>query len=476
MLTVIQERSPLIEIDGGSEIKAVMFTVNGEYIVGGGDDGLRVWRAKDGKRMATMAARDVNCLAVSKDGRWIASGTYEGELFMWDAKTFKNVLTHQEDDDDLFGVDFSPDSTRLLIGSESCTATVWDVATRKKLLSLDHEDWVIAAKYSPQGNRIATATRESVRVWDSNDGRLLVDIPVKVTPYWHSGLLWFNNHLFVVSNSTIKQFEASTGSTVSEWSVPDTNNSSYITLPQHLEFIAYSTNDTVTFWDTSTHTRVGLIQHTQSIRSIALSPDNRFLVIGGNSGKIAITDLRDVPPASYSTVSIFYCQFTLLQFQFDLTDHFVSQLPFIEITNAALDSWKQDWLADVETSLTGTITNSRNQSHHALANRALVRARLQHWDLAIEDAENVSLRSLSHTLLLILNYHKSIKIHPSFNGYIAQSLALVGGGKKAEGCRVYDLAFRHYRYHTIDVDLILLIKVCILCAVELGFPSASYLT
>ena len=474
MLTVRQGRSPLIEIDGGSEIKAVTFTVNGEYLVGGGDDGLRVWRAKDGKQVATMAARDVNCLALSKDGRWIASGTYEGELCMWDAKTFKNVFTHKEDDDDLFGVDFSPDSTRLLIGSENCTATIWDVANRKKSLTLRHEDWVIAAKYSPQGNRIATATHESVRVWDSNGGRLLVDIQVKVTPYWHSGLLWFNNYLFVVSDSTIKKFEASTGSTVSEWSVPDTNNSSCITLPRHLEFIAYSTNDTVTFWDTSTHTRVGLVQHTQSIRSIALSLDNRFLAIGGNNGKIAIGDLRDVPPASYSIVSILYCQSTLLQFQFDMTDRFVSQLPFIDITNAALDSWKQDWLADTETSLTGTITNSRNQSHHALANRALVRARLRHWDLAIEDAENVSLHSLSHTL--ILNYYKSIKIHPSFNGYIAQSLALIGGGKKAEGCRVYDLAFRHYQYHTIDVDLILLIKVCILCAVELSCASATNLT
>jgi hypothetical protein len=84
----------------------------------------------------------------------------------------------------------------------------------------------------------------------------------------------------------------------------------------------------------------------------------------------------------------------------------------------------------------------------------------------------VSLRSLSHTLMFILNYYyKSIKIHPSVNGYIALSIALIGGGKKAEGCRVYDLAFMHY--HTIDVDLILLIKVCILRAVELGFPSAT---
>ena len=92
----------------------------------------------------------------------------------------------------------------------------------------------------------------------------------------------------------------------------------------------------------------------------------------------------------------------------------------------------------------------------------------------IEDAENVGLRSISHVFMFILDYYKSIKIDPSINAYIALSLALISRGKKAEGCRVYDLAFRYY--HTMDIDLILLIKVCILCAVEAGCPLATYLT
>ena len=554
MLTVRQEGSPLIEIDVGSEIRAKTFTASGKYIVGGGPGNeLGVWRVEDGKQMATMAARFVYCLAASKDGRWIAAGTYYGAVIVWDANTFEQVFSHTDNLGDILGLDFSFDSTRVVTASKNQTATVWDVAARKKVLSLDHGDWVVAAKYSPQGDRIATATRDSVRIYDSSDGRLLVDIPGKVTPLFGTGLLWSNDHLFVLSDEKIKEFEASTGSVVSDWLVPDTNDTSCISLPQHRKFIAYSTNDTVTFWDTSTHARVGLIQHTQAIHSIALSPDDQFLAIGGNSGKIAIKDLRDVPPAFYSTVGIVYCWITtyqngftaLLQFHFDIpidhfvpqlppinitdappnswmqdqpapppddrftpiggnsgkitikysrdvppafystvgivyrwiityqngftallqlqfdipTEHSVSQLPLINITDAALDSWRQDRLADTEISLTETITNSPNQTHHALANRALVRARLCHWHLAIEDAENVSLHLLSYTLMFILNYYKSIKIHPSVNAYIAQSLALIGGGKKAEGCRVYDLAFRH---STIDADLILLIKVCIL--------------
>ena len=142
-------------------------------------------------------------------------------------------------------------------------------------------DQVKAAKYSPQGDRIATASFDSVRVWNSKNGRLLVDIKVTVTPWFNTGLLWVNNLLFVVSDSKIKEIEASNGSVVSEWPAPNTHSGSCIALPKHGKFIAYSTLRTVTFWDTVTHAQLGLIQHSKNIRSIAVSPDDLLLAIGG---------------------------------------------------------------------------------------------------------------------------------------------------------------------------------------------------
>ena len=297
ILTVGQEGSPtLIEIDGGSDIiRAVTFAANGEYLVSGASRGVRVWQVEDGKQMATVEA-NVWCLAVSKDGRWIAGGTRGGNVFVWDAETYEEVISelHKEDDHyHIYGVDFSPDSTRLVSASYNGTATIWDIASRKRLQTLDHGygNGVRAAKYSPQGDRIATANSHSVRLWDSNDGRLLLIVKANVNPLYNTGLLWFNNHLFVASESKIKKIESSTGSTVSEWPVPDSLHLSCIALPKHGEFIAYSTPRTVTFWDTTTHTQLGFIQHPQEIRSIAVSPDDRFLAIGGEDGKITITSL-----------------------------------------------------------------------------------------------------------------------------------------------------------------------------------------
>ena len=109
-----------------------------------------------------------------------------------------------------------------------------------------------------------------------------------------TGLLWFNDHLFVVSDGRINQFDAYTGSKVSGSPVPDTNNYSCIALPKHGELVTYSAKCAITLWDTSTYSQLNLIQHHQDIRCIALSPDDRFLAFGGADKKITIQSLSHI--------------------------------------------------------------------------------------------------------------------------------------------------------------------------------------
>ncbi|KAF8546584.1 hypothetical protein OG21DRAFT_1491063 [Imleria badia] len=422
--TVTKHREPAtdIDIDIGSWVNAVTFSADNVWT--GGDSGARVWQAEEGKQGAIIGASAVQCLAASKDGRWIAAGTYQGEMFVWDAETHEQVFWHRDNSQDINGVDFSPDSTRLVFASDDWSATVWDIATCKQVQTLHHEHWVRAAKYSPQGKRIATATGNSVRVWDSNDGHLLVETRVKVTQCYNTGLLWCNDHLFVISDSKIIQIEASTGSAVSEWPVSDGDMYSCIALPNHGEFIAYSAARTVSFWDTTTHTHLGLIQHSQNIRSIAVSPDDRFLAIGGEDWKIVIESLSRITDAI--PLSRLHPTF---------------QEPDIQINDAALYSWKHNQLKNAGALLTAAIPTSRYPTHHLLASRALVRARLQEWDTAIVDAT------------------ESIKIQPSVIGYIAASVALVSKGEKHNAYRACDIASE--RFHSTHVTFLLLIKAII---------------
>ena len=294
MLTLERDQPPTlieIDIDRYCYLYEVTFSPDGEYVVGSAGEEVRVWRVQDGKQMGTMdASRLVRCVVMSKDGNWIAAGSDEGWLSVWDAKTYEQVLKHKEASDCIYGVDFSPDSPQVVAATD-CGAIIWDLPTRKQVQTLRHECYVTSAKYSPQGDRIATATYRSIRVWDSSDGHSLVDINEGIITVLHNSLSWLKNHLFVVSDNEIKEFDASTGSKVSEWPIPGADFYACIALPKHMGYITYSSKSTITFWDTLTHSQLHVIQHHGNIHSIAFSPDDRFLAFGGSDSKITIKDL-----------------------------------------------------------------------------------------------------------------------------------------------------------------------------------------
>ena len=271
---------------------------------------------------------------------------------VWDATTYKQVFAHQ-DVHDITGIDFSPDSSRLVSAPDNRTAIVLDIATRERVQTLRHENWVRATKYSPQGDRITTATRRSVQVYDSNDGRLLVGTNAAVTQWYNAGLVWFHNHLLVVSDSKIKQFDASTGSAVSEWLVPDTDQLLRIGVPKQGEFIACSTKRTVTFWDMATHTQLGLIQHPQDIRSIALSPDDRFIAIGGWDGKIIIESLSRISVSTMACRNCGTCQLIIVTYG-------TQSLCLIYNPH----SRNQSFISTAQRSILGSTVNSPKQKHY----------------------------------------------------------------------------------------------------------------
>ena len=72
----------------------------------------------------------------------------------------------------------------------------------------------------------------------------------------------------------------------------------------------------------------------------------------------------------------------------------------VQIDDAALDAWKNDRLEDAEALLTTAIHQHPRPGYDFLAARALVRARLQHWDEALVDAQMVTLALPSHSLTL----------------------------------------------------------------------------
>ena len=193
-----------------------------------------------------------------------------------------------------------PHSSHLTSALANETATIWDIPTHKQIQTLKHNRILMAAKYLLQGDWIATATFKSIRIWDSKDGHLLLDIKVRVTPWYNTGLLWSNNHLFIISGSCVQWIYASTGLIVSQWSVLKSNEYLCIALLKYGQFVMCSTKLSTTFWDMSSHIQLSHIQYPQYICSIALSLNDNFITVAGIQGKVIISNLSSI------TVSVLF--------------------------------------------------------------------------------------------------------------------------------------------------------------------------
>ena len=164
-------------------IRALAYSPDGARVLGTIDRDIHAWDADRHTRILTMTGHDadIKALAVSRDGRWIASGSDDGTVRVWTASTGQAVATMRGHDAPVLAVAFSPDNTRLISGGNDGVVRLWDVATHEPILVLQgHQGAVTSVAPTPDGTRILSGSADgTVRVWESRlvhdaDAALLV--------------------------------------------------------------------------------------------------------------------------------------------------------------------------------------------------------------------------------------------------------------------------------------------------------------
>ena len=261
------------------------------------------------------AGNYVYSIAVSRDGKWIVCVTLSGRVVVWDANSHEKVSELKVQDNRVCAVDISPDATRIASGSIDKTVRVWSRSTGEQLLGpWEHDDQVTAVKFSPDGQFIATAARwfcESVRIYDSHDGRLLFDRPIAAGSPCNQSLAWVSDskQLFALSlGGEIHCVDVTNGRILSAWAIHSNDIARCIALGSNDAFIAASAGSSVSFWDTATRKQIGpLIHYPDDVFYMAISANNDLVLSGGD--KIILRKLSDILPSSYfDDVGTFRCQ------------------------------------------------------------------------------------------------------------------------------------------------------------------------
>ncbi len=155
-------------------VRSVAFTPDGSRLVSHSQDAtVKVWDANTGAVLRTLGGHGGGGVTVSPDGKWFAA-TAGRKIRLWELATVKELRALEGHVQNVRGVAFSPDGTRLVSTSHDQTMRLWDLASGKELRTFKgHTAFVWNATFNPAGTRIASAGADgTVKLWDAGPGRL----------------------------------------------------------------------------------------------------------------------------------------------------------------------------------------------------------------------------------------------------------------------------------------------------------------
>jgi dipeptidyl aminopeptidase/acylaminoacyl peptidase len=312
-LPIRGETSPVVQLLSRQfthevAVRCIALSPDGKLLAScAGDKRVHLWDIAAKKEVGAVPVQTADILAVAfaPDGKSLASGGGDKTLRLWQLDPVKELRRAELKDGTVEAVAFSADGTLIATGGSDHILRLWDADTLKELRALKgHEGVVTAVAFSPNGKMLVSGSKDrSVRLWDVESGKELRRFRE------HRG--W----VFAVAFSADGQSVASAGrdQAVILWDVfaerallhlQDYGGSFFsVAFSSDGRVLAAGSKDhKLHFWDLATGKPLPSAEgHKDSVLSLSMDKDGKTLASASEDGVVLIWDASALPRSDKSS-------------------------------------------------------------------------------------------------------------------------------------------------------------------------------
>jgi WD40 repeat protein len=244
-----------------------------------------------------QSSSDIWAIAVSADGRLIASGDRHGVVQIWDSGSYEPIGKAGEHGETVLSLCFSPDSRWLVSGSMDKSVRLWDCETGQAIGNLLRHAGVVWSVCTDGQTMISGSNDETIRIWSCNTRQLIAPIdagkPVYAVALCKDGLIaaGVGNNVCIFDIETRQRIVSMRGHRDNVWTVAFSPDGSRI--------VSGSADTTIRIWDVQTGKEMHRLNgHTRGVNSVAFSPDSQWITSASEDMSVRLWSSESGQPVS----------------------------------------------------------------------------------------------------------------------------------------------------------------------------------
>lgn len=295
----------------GINVSVAAITLDGKQAIAAAGNNLKVWDWNlDGKDQFFEQGKGNSLTAIASDGKLAVSTSNDNILKIWDLKTGTVNNKFIEHTAPILSVAIIQEWQRIISISNDNTLKVWNTANAELVCSLNIGNAISNLAVSSDGSLAFTTDNSTIKVWDINNGKELYTLP-KETRFLSK--LRAKKHTNSISQLAITPdnkyiISGSYDTNIIVWNLKSclatnvfrghfgaiqsivTNGKIVVSAESYSK---RSKDNLIQVWNLKNgiklHTLPG---HTESLTSLALSPNGKWIILGAGDGKIIVWDTQ----------------------------------------------------------------------------------------------------------------------------------------------------------------------------------------